>query len=187
MTPIEQIQEIQNREFGFMRPGVGKKLIMERHLRFVTSLQLRERIAANNNVDCFVSVATYDDPVHMSGWLGADLFFDIDNKDNLALARADAETVYEVLIDDFALKEVSLRFSGAKGYHVIATDERPRILGSKERREIVDYMTEKYNVVSIDAPVSGDVKRLRRIAGTINSKSGKYCKVLRVSNGEHND
>ena len=114
----------------------------------------------------------------MNGWLGAELFYDVDCRDNLRLARADAETVYEVLLDDFALTEVELRFSGAKGYHVIAFDKEPQILDRRGRQEIVDYIVGNYGVTTIDAPASCDVKRLRRLIGTKNS-NGEYCRRVK--------
>ena len=174
---IEKILEIEKREFGFFLGD--EKRFMKRKVVFNTQEELNDFIHNEKPPDCYVSVAFYQYPLLMEGWLGANLFFDIDCKDNLKLAYADALTVYEVLLDDFALKEVSLRFSGNKGYHVISSDLEPRILDSRARREIVDYLLGKYNVKTIDAPASCDIKRLRRIAGTTNSKSDKKCSVIK--------
>lgn len=173
---IEKISEIEKREFGFM---IGGRMM--RHKTFMADAWLSRYIAVDNPDDCYVSVAFYDGPSMMRDWRGAELFFDIDHKENLKLARADAETVYEVLLDDFALKDVSFRFSGSKGYHVVVHDKEPQILDSRARREIVDYMVGKYGVETIDAPTSGDISRLRRIAGTKNSKSGEYCRIIKTS------
>ena len=173
---IEKILKIEKREFGFM---IGGRMM--RHKTFMADAGLSWYIAEYNPDDCYVSVAFYDGPSMMMDWRGAELFFDIDCKENLKLARADAETVYEVLLDDFALKEVDMRFSGSKGYHVIVHDREPQILDSRARREIVDYMVGKYSVETIDAPASGDIKRLRRIVGTKNSKSGEYCSMIKTS------
>jgi DNA primase catalytic subunit len=146
---------------------------------FITDAELRRFIARNNPSDCYVSVAFYDNSFAMEGWRGAELFFDLDCEENIKMARADAETVYEVLLDDFALKEVELRFSGAKGYHLLVHDKEPQCLRTQARKEIVDYMVGKYGVKTIDAPASCDVKRLRRIAGTVNSKTGKFCEIVK--------
>lgn len=179
-TKVEEIEEIEKREFGFMYEKENKP-IMVRYVSFLTQRELEDYIAMRKPKDCYVSVAYYSGAIRSDSWLGAELFFDIDCKENLRLARADAETVYEVLLDDFALKDVSLRRSGSKGYHVLSRDEEPRSLVAISRREICDYMREKYNVETIDAPASGDIRRLRRIAGTINSKSGEYCNVIKAS------
>jgi len=176
MEKIEIIDRINEREFGFMIRGR-----MMRHKTFLADTGLSRYIGEHNLDDCYVSVAFYDGPSMMMDWRGAELFYDIDCAENLRLARADAETVYEVLLDDFALKEVDMRFSGSKGYHVIVHDKEPQILDGRARREIVDYMVGKYGVEAIDAPTSGDIGRLRRIAGTKNSKSGKYCSIIKTS------
>lgn len=176
---IEKIDKIEQREFGFAM-GMGEKRYMKRKVVFSTQEELDDYIHDKDPFDCYVSVAFYEHPSWMESWLGAQLFFDIDCKDNLKLAYADALTVYEVLLDDFALEEVSLRFSGSKGYHVISNDLEPRILVAVSRREICDYIREVYNVKTIDAPASADIKRLRRIAGTRNSKSGEYCRIIKM-------
>jgi len=171
---VEKIKEIEKREFGFF-VGSRENPIMVRKKRFRTQEDLENFIRTHNPLDCFVSVAYYDG----DEWIGADLFFDLDSKENTALARADAETIYEVLLDDFGLKEVTMNFSGSKGYHVIATDEVIRELTTRDRREICDYLIGKYKVETLDTKASIDVKRLRRIEGTINSKSGKLCKAIK--------
>lgn len=173
---IEKIAKIEKREFGFM---IGGRMI--RHKTFMADSGLSWYIAEHNPDHCYVSVAFYDGPSMMMDWRGAELFFDIDCEENLKLARADAETVYEVLLDDFALENISMRFSGAKGFHIIVHDEEPQILERWARQQIVEYMQVKYNVKTIDAPASCDIKRLRRIVGTRNSKSGKYCSMIKTS------
>jgi len=171
---MEKIKEIEKREFGFF-VGSREHPIMVRKKRFSTQQSLEDFIRTHKPLDCFVSVAYYDG----DEWIGADLFFDLDSKENITLARADAETVYEVLLDDFGLKEVTMNFSGSKGYHVIATDEVIRELTTRDRREICDYLIGKYKVKTLDTKASIDVKRLRRIEGTINSKSGKLCSLIK--------
>jgi len=183
MVSIEKIREIEKREFGFMfedrvNPA---KLNMHRYKAFLTQAELEWYIQEYQPAHCFVSTAYYSTSFDHKGWTGADLFYDGDYEKGLRLPRADAETIYEALLDDFALKEVTLNFSGSKGYHVIAFDEAPRILDGRARREIVDYMVGRYRVETIDAPASCDLRRLRRITGTINSKSGKFCEVIKTS------
>jgi len=177
---IEEIERIEQREFGFVF-GVGGERIMKRKLKFHSQDELEYFIKTNKPLDCYVSVAFYTFPTAMEEWLCAELFYDFDSKDNLRLAAADAETVYEVLLDDFGLEKVDMRFSGSKGYHVIVHDEEPRVLRTAERREIVDYFVLKYGVQTLDEAASCDIRRLRRIANTKNSKSGKFCKVLKSS------
>jgi len=180
MPKIEEIERIEQREFGFVF-AVGGEKIMKRKLKFHSQDELEYFIKTHNPLDCYVSVAFYTFPTAMEEWLGAVLFFDFDSKNNLRLAAADAETAYEVLLDDFGLEKVDMRFSGSKGYHVIVHDEEPRILGTHERREIVDYLMLKYGVQTLDEAASCDTRRLRRIYNTVNSKSGKRCILIKKS------
>jgi len=182
MSGIEPIERIEQREFGFIIE-IGEKRFMKRKVMFWRQEELEDFIQSNNPLDCYVSVAFYENPSQMEGYIFSELFFDFDSKDNLRLAAADAETAYEVLLDDFGLEKVDMRFSGSKGYHIIVHDEEPRILGTHERREIVDYFVLKYEVQTLDEAASCDVRRLRRIAGTRNSRSGKFCKILKSSFG----
>jgi len=179
---LEKHPEIWKREFGFFFRYRESEMRMVRYESFTNHSELRNYIEKYNPADCFVSVAYYGISISPKGWEGADLFFDLDS-DNLHRARADAETVYEVLLDDFGLKEVQMTFSGNKGYHVLVFDKELHPLGSMERREIVDYMREKYGVSTIDAGASCDIRRLRRIVGTKNSKSGKFCSTVKYISG----
>jgi len=175
---IEEIEEISKREFGFM---FGNRMV--RRLSFYTQRELEDYINSHHPSDCYVSVAFYDFPVDMKGWKGAELFFDCDSKENIKIAYADALTIYDVLINDFGLKRIEMRFSGAKGYHVISFDKEPQILNRKAREQICDYIKRRYGVVTLDAPASCDVKRLRRICGSVNSKSGKRCDLIKTTMG----
>jgi len=133
--------------------------------------------------------------------------FDIDAdhmpKRSLKAAKAEVKKLLKILIVDFGVDEDDLEvvFSGHRGYHVHVYDERFRMLGSSERREIADYMTlrgirmadssqmlrivkcmEKFRLpsdrckelisVHIDPPVTADVKRLIRLPNSIHGKTG---------------
>jgi predicted DNA primase small subunit len=172
---IELIRDITAREFGFI---FNER--MSRHISFGTQQDLEQYIRQKNPDHCFVSVAYYDDPQSMKGWRGADLFFDFDVAQGVSkrLAYAEAITVFEMLRRDFALKDLTLNFSGAKGYHVIAFDSAARTIDRWGRQQIVEYLQARGKLTTLDAPVSCDLHRLRRIAGTINAKSGQYCQVV---------
>jgi len=180
---IENIENIWEREFGFVFPRSegSKETFMRRYVSFATQKELEKDIKMNKPLDCYVSVAFYKYPQNMEGWLRAELFFDFDYNENTKLAYVDALTTYEVLLSDFGLENISIRFSGSKGYHVIVHDFTPQILGTKERRAIVDYLIGKYKIETLDMAASCDVKRLRRIAGTKNSKSRKLCETVKRS------
>ena len=173
---IEEIRGISSREFGFVFKYSDGSTYVSRKLTFDTQRELVNYICTKKPLDCYVSVAYYKYPTELKGWFGSDLFFDLDSKEDLKLAYADALTVYEVLLDDFGLKNVVVNFSGSKGYHVISSDKEVLKLGKCERKEIADYMVIKYGVKTLDVVSTVDLKRLRRIVGTINSKSGEECR-----------
>ncbi|MFP3952320.1 MAG: DNA primase small subunit domain-containing protein [Candidatus Bathyarchaeia archaeon] len=61
----------------------------------------------------------------------------------LQAAKYEAQKLLDILIQDFGLlpeEEVICNFSGHRGYHVHVINERIKMLGQNERREIVDYI-----------------------------------------------
>jgi DNA primase small subunit len=77
-TRIEAPPSIKEREFGFM---VFKENIMVRHIGFSTVEALRSFIKENAPAHAYHSTAYYEMPeekMDNKGWLGADLYFDID-------------------------------------------------------------------------------------------------------------
>jgi len=76
MVKIEEIERIEQREFGFMF-AVGGEKIMKRKLKFHSQDELEYFIKTNNPLDCYVSVAFYTFPTAMEGWQGSVLFFDM--------------------------------------------------------------------------------------------------------------
>jgi len=87
------------------------------------------------------------------GWQSADLVFDLD-ADHLPGVDPDETSYAEMLAackeellnllsfvdDDFGFTDVSVVFSGGRGYHVHVRDPEVRGLDSEARREIVDYV-----------------------------------------------
>ncbi|MCI4365526.1 MAG: DNA primase small subunit PriS [Thermoplasmata archaeon] len=106
----------------------------------------------------YYSAAYYRRPAELSmaakEWLGADLLFDLDadhlrGADTLGYAgqlgrvkERLVDLVDDFLVRDFGISpsEMSLVFSGGRGYHVHVRDERFLPLSSPERRELVDYV-----------------------------------------------
>jgi DNA primase small subunit len=77
-TKIESPPSIKQREFGFM---VFKENIMVRHKGFSTVEALRSFMKENAPAHAYHSAAYYEMPeekMDNKGWLGADLYFDID-------------------------------------------------------------------------------------------------------------
>lgn len=166
--------EIEHREFGFVYSGYFK-----RKMQFLNRDALIRFIDMVRPKDCFVSVARYENPCRMDGWLGSDFFVDIDiESGEVGLIYDEALRIFEVLKSDFGLKKIVLNKSGSKGYHVVVFDDEIQDLIAGERQEIADYLILKHKATHIDTPCSCDIHRLRRLEGTVNSKSGKICKRL---------
>lgn len=140
---------LEQREFGV---GFTRK-IESRHLAFATAAELRNYLT--NNTPFFISHSTsyYDfpaaTPMARKGWKGADLVFDLDiHAEGKYGAYAQLERVRDDLVrlvtdfikGDFGCRDVTLAFSGNRGYHVHVRDREIQPLGSDERHELVDYI-----------------------------------------------
>ncbi|MDY6985034.1 MAG: DNA primase catalytic subunit PriS [Candidatus Thermoplasmatota archaeon] len=149
------------REYGFMFFG---KNTMMRHISFSSSQKIKTFLADKAPAHVFYSSAYYSKPyendMKNKGWLGADLIFDLD-ADHLSLPenctyekmlsivkRETKKLVEDFLIRDFGFKDLELVFSGSRGYHIHIYDKEALDLGSRERREIIDYITG--NGISLD-------------------------------------
>ena len=192
---IYKIPDIKKREFGFLFPshsiGGGKdekqKPIMSRHLSFSSEDAVQSFIEKRKPLDCFYSTSYYKHPSALKmddkGWLGADLFYDLDGKvEELPMVKAEAATIEYALKlkgeNGFALENIEVFFSGAKGYHVVSFDTVIRKMEHDARVDMVDYLVGKYKCEFIDVPASTDTHRLRRMPGTKNSKSGRLCEKI---------
>jgi DNA primase small subunit len=161
------------REFGYIpwptKPGPPPFV---RHLGFDSADTFHSSLARAGPHSVYYSTAYYRRPSDLKmvdkQWLGAELIFDLD-ADHLAdveAAKARGEEVPlanqlhqvkgkfitlldEFLFGDFGLtdKDVWITFSGGRGYHAHVTEERLMQFGSRERREVVDYITGKVPVV----------------------------------------
>ncbi len=132
---------------------------MRRHIGFQTPDDARNHFLMDTPRHAYYSTAFYRDPAapKMEGkeWLGAELVFDLDadhipgaeemtyEQQLTAVKREVIKLLEKYVLDSFGFdeKHVDLVFSGGRGYHIHVNDPRVYKLGSKERREIVDYIT----------------------------------------------
>jgi len=148
---VIKIPHIDEREFGV---GFRKK-IDARHLSFGNAELLRNYLINNPPFYISYSAARYElpgtTPIEKKGWKGADLIFDLDmhtegKYEVYSKLNAMKEEVIrlseEFLQCDFGLSknEIFYIFSGNRGYHLHIRSDSVFDLGSKERREIVDYI-----------------------------------------------
>lgn len=137
------------------------------------------------NTDIYECVYAFSDKDNIEeSLLYGPLYFDLDgdiHNDFEALKR-DATGIVTYFVSEIGLKheEVSVYFSGAKGFHIIVS---PLVLGiepSSNLNEIykawANYLYETHNIKSLDLKIY-DKRRLLRLPGSINSKTG-LSKVL---------
>jgi DNA primase small subunit len=153
---------IGRREFGF---GDFERKISYRHYTFKDERQLRDYLVKQAPPFISYSPAEYEypdgRPMESKKWLGADLIFDIDANDLNLKCRAEhpsswvcqkcldgAKSEATKLIEDFLVpdfgfseKEISVNFSGNRGYHIHVQSENVFRLDSNARKQISDYIT----------------------------------------------
>lgn len=155
-NPILMPSRFGRREFGFM---FFDKSFVQRHIGFGRPVDINNYMITNVPSHSYYSTAYYRKPdaptMEEKGWLGADLIFDLDadhlvGADKMSYAEMLAQIKTEMinLVDSFLLgdlgfseKQVSIVFSGGRGYHAHIELNDVVGLGTHERREIVDYVT----------------------------------------------
>lgn len=147
---------LEQREFAAF--PFAAETLMRRHLAIPTDEAFRAFLREESPRHAYYSTAYYDAPAHpkmdAKGWLGADLIFDLDADhlrgaerwgyaDQLERVKAKAAELYdEFLVRDFGVspEEMSIVFSGGRGYHIHVRSAAYQPLTSPERRELVDYV-----------------------------------------------
>ena len=153
---VEPPSRFTRREFAAFPFTV--QTLMRRHESFRTADELRDFLAQEAPRHVYYSSAYYHTPsaatMVAKEWLGADLIFDLDADhlrqaegksyaDQLKLARER----FRDLVDDFLLgdfgfdpADVSIVFSGGRGFHAHVHADAVLPLSSGERRELVEYI-----------------------------------------------
>lgn len=144
-----------SREFAFIYWGQDG---MHRPVSFDSRKDAVDFLQRQNPLHAYYSTAYYSNPgapMKDKEWLGADLVFDLD-ADHLPGAQGltypeqleEVKKRTRLLLDDFLMgdfgfqeDELSLFFSGHRGYHIHVRRERALQMSAQARREIVDYIT----------------------------------------------
>ncbi len=151
-----------DREWGYIPWRAGEtRMVRHRALldlgEFGDAADLGKFLARERPRHVYYSAARYDDPgadsMGAKGWRAADLVFDLD-ADHLPAVDPDEDSYAEMLAackdalvrlldflaGDFGFEDLSVVFSGGRGYHVHVRDEGVLELGREQRREVVDYV-----------------------------------------------
>jgi DNA primase small subunit len=152
-SSLEAPPGFEAREWGFLFFDDGG---MRRHKSFLGRGELVDYVRAMVPAHVYHSAAYYQRPgaptMKEKIWKGADLIFDLDAdhlrnapksyRDMLDLVKKETLKLLNFLTVDFGFSEknISVAFSGGRGYHIHVRDPRVFNLGGDERREIVDYL-----------------------------------------------
>jgi DNA primase small subunit len=152
-------EAVSQREFGF---GSFAKKIAIRHRAFKDEKELMKYISKEAPAHINHSTARYEFPaseeMREKNRLGTDVIFDIDVGDLdlkhdhedgwvcgecFAALKDEAVKLVEFLMDDFGFseKELSINFSGSRGYHVRIKNDKLLALDDKARKEICSYLS----------------------------------------------
>lgn len=148
--------DFSRREWGFIFFDELPEVVMHRHKAFSSENEAVEYLRGMVPAHVYHSAAHYKFPsastMKEKQWQGADLIFDLDADHLPVKSKSYAEMLSNVkdetiklldfLLEDFGFLEenISLVFSGGRGYHIHVRDPRVMTLESPERREIVDYV-----------------------------------------------
>ena len=153
---VEPPARYTRREFAAFPFAV--QTLMRRHESFRSAEELRGFLEQEAPRHVYYSSAYYHSPsaatMSSKEWLGADLIFDLDADhlrhaegksypEQLTLARERfADLVDDFLLGDFGFDpaDVSLVFSGGRGFHAHVHADAVLSLSSGERRELVEYV-----------------------------------------------
>lgn len=143
------------REFAFLYSGSRG---MHRPVRFGSKEELMKFMIEKTPLHTYYSTAYYSNPeapMKDKDWLGADLVFDLD-ADHLPggedipytqqlelVKKKTYMLLHDFLLDDLGFNpdDISLNFSGHRGYHIHIRRGDILNMSRNSRRELVDYIT----------------------------------------------
>ena len=140
--------------------------------------ELIEAIENNNGYkDCFLSIAEFDDAGNIFPiWFFIDLDGDYDAVNDDA-----------VKILNF-LEEKDLNYtcdvSGYKGIHILIELDPFIFVNNRIFKKFGRFLQSELNLKTIDSHCF-DIRRLKRIPGTVNPKSGKLCSTFLKREGKY--
>jgi DNA primase small subunit len=148
--------DADDREWGYVPWTAGPGETYVRHNALLDLGDLSAFLARERPRHVYFSAGRYDDPsattMAEKDWQCSDLIFDLDADhlpstspdDSYATMLAACKDALRRLLDflenDFGFEELSLVFSGSRGYHVHVRDDGVQQLDRDGRREIVDYV-----------------------------------------------
>ncbi|MFB6198534.1 MAG: DNA primase small subunit domain-containing protein, partial [Halobacteriaceae archaeon] len=160
------------REWGYIPWTEGPDTTMVHHRSLYDLGTLDAFLERERPRHVYYSAGRYDAPgagtMSAKGWQNSDLVFDLDadhlptvtpGEDDydemLRQCKEQLLRLIDFLEDDFGFEDLSIVFSGGRGYHVHVRDDDVLSLESEQRREIVDYI--RGTGIEIDALVETEM------------------------------
>jgi DNA primase catalytic subunit len=196
LLDLKPIPDLKFRHFR-LRLLDGYFYKVKRKLR--NSEDLRKCLVDNTPLDVYYSTATWLNPHLIASrldsnilrniYLSCDLSFDIDvsNKiKTLTEAKTQAIAINDFL-DSKGFNVRYIAFSGSKGFHIVCDDPwkseenelepyKREMKAIAERKKLVQEASNAR--ILFDEKVTVDTRRIIRLPGTINSKTGFACTIL---------
>jgi len=181
------------REWGFIPWTSGPGTTMVRHRSLLDLGSIEDFLARKRPRHVYFSAGRYDEPSASSmsekGWRSSDLVFDLD-ADHLPSVTLGEDSYAEMLAkckdallrlldfleDDFGFEDLTIVFSGGRGYHVHVRDAGIQGLEREARREVVDYV--RGIGLEFDALVDEEA-----VGGTAGRKSPAQKRTLATGGG----
>jgi hypothetical protein len=192
---LSSVTDLSHRHFRILLPRGSFFKIPD---RITSSATLQTWLARYRPSDVYYSTSCWlapenlgrreGTPLSANIFLSSDIVFDIDRSPfshaNLDEARKDTLRLLAFCREN-ELPVRYIAFSGSKGFHVICTDTArydaadPRVredLAKARRKEILTWVLAAG--IGVDPKITPDTRRIIRVPGTINSKSGYVCTLL---------
>ena len=144
--------------------------------------EIEAQIQSHDFIDCYCSMyafTEYTQTVHNKENAIVDcLVFDLDAED-ISIAYEDAKKLVTWAMRHGATPR--LHFSGNKGFHIFIDIVPVKLLNAQSTLRIfMKELNESAQLQTIDPVVTQDLKRILRVPGTINKKSGLYCYPVNI-------
>jgi DNA primase small subunit len=156
-TEVRLPPRADEREWGYIPWTSGPDTTMVRHKSTLDLGDAAAFLERERPRHVYFSAGFYDNSgastMEEKGWLGSDLVFDLDadhlpsvtlGEDSYAEMLAKCKDALLRLLDflerDFGFEDLTVTFSGGRGYHVHVRDKGVYDLEREQRREIVDYV-----------------------------------------------
>ena len=156
-TDLSPPPDANEREWGYIPWTKSAGTTMVRHKSLLDVGDLDSFLERERPRHVYFSAGRYDDPGASSmsekNWRSSDLIFDLDadhlpsvtlGEDSYAEMLAKCKDALVRLLDflerDFGFEDMTIAFSGGRGYHVHVRDDGVQHLERDARREIVDYV-----------------------------------------------